>query len=402
MELHHQRPIRPDVSTKVPTRPLLDNARARAEGLRSQMVAAQEELDWHSYFLYGVTAEDLSLPPDGTPPIANGERSFAIALARTGLEDGGDREWFSRHGSTPITEIPSRWPDEYRALVEKRLALIESDRFVNLLERPEYKRRWNWESWEKLEAEALRSWLLDRLEAPELWGRPQLRSVAQLADLLRADADFRQVAELYRCSPEVDLTALVGELVADQAVPYLAAWRYTATGLRTRAVWEATWDLQRREDAGEDVGTIPVPPKYGSGDFASKAIWSLRGKLDVPKERFVSYPGAGRETDPTLLVGWAGWDHLHQASALAAWYQERRNLDGWGADKLTPVLAGLAELVPWLLQWYDEPDPSIGMGMGTFFADFVATECRDLGLTPEASRLWAVPAPSRGRKRKTV
>ena len=109
--------------------------------------------------------------------------------------------------------------------------------------------------------------------------------------------------------------------------------------------------MQRKEDAGEDVGSIPVPPKYGSGDFANKTIWSLRGKLDVPKERFVSYPGLSRDSDLTLLIGWAGWDHLQQATALAGWYEDRRTQDGWTAAQLQPVLAGVGELVPWLRGW---------------------------------------------------
>jgi uncharacterized protein DUF7008 len=46
-----------------------------------------------------------------------------------------------------------------------------------------------------------------------------------------------------------------------------------------------------------------------SVDFLKSSYWRHRGKLDVPKERFVSYPGAGRDGDPSLLIGWAGWDH---------------------------------------------------------------------------------------------
>ena len=310
--------------------------------------------------------------------------------------------WFSRHGSTPITELPDHWPADYRALVERRLELIENDPHINLIERPEYKRRWNWESWESLEAQALRGWLLDRLEVPRLWAQPQLRSVARLADQVATDADFVQVASLYRKRPDVDLGELVAELVRDQAVPYLSAWRYAESGLRTRAVWEQTWALQRREDAGEDVGTIPVPPKYGSGDFASKAIWSLRGKLDVPKERFVSYPGLSRDSDPSLLVGWAGWDHLQQATALAAWYEERRTVDAWNAEQLRPILAGLAELVPWLQQWHNELDPATGQRLGDFFAQFVTTECHTLGLTAADLQSWTPPAPTKGRRRKAA
>ena len=58
-----------------------------------------------------------------------------------------------------------------------------------------------------------------------------------------------QVAELYRGHPDFDVHALVAELVEGEAVPFLPVLRYKPTGLRKRAVWERTWDLQRREDA---------------------------------------------------------------------------------------------------------------------------------------------------------
>ena len=48
-----------------------------------------------------------------------------------------------------------------------------------------------------------------------------------------------------------------------------------------------------RADAKElkkkEFGKIPVPPKYISSDSESDC-WRLRGKLDVPKERWVSFP----------------------------------------------------------------------------------------------------------------
>lgn len=75
----------------------------------------------------------------------------------------------------------------------------------------------------------------------------------------------------------------------------------------------------------------------------------------MPKERFISYPGLGRDGDPTELLGWAGWDHLAQARALAAVYLDRRQQAGWPAERLLPLLAGLLELEPWLQQWHGEP-----------------------------------------------
>ena len=160
-----------------------------------------------------------------------------------------------------------------------------------------------------------------------------------------------------------------------ETVAYLAALRYTDSGLRKHVEWLKTWALQRREDAGEDVGAIPVPPKYVKADFNGDG-WEHRGKLDVPKERFISYPGAERETDASLVVGWAGWNHLDRARALAAWYLQARR-DGREAAHLAPLLAGLAELVPWLKQWYDEPNPDPALDRpGTQIAALLDTEMR--------------------------
>ncbi|MDQ3641215.1 MAG: BREX-2 system adenine-specific DNA-methyltransferase PglX, partial [Actinomycetota bacterium] len=387
---------------EVPTRLELAAAWARVEALRADMVATQEELDWRCLHLYGITTEDLSLAPGVAPPIGRGQRAFEIVLARRMAAGGVQTTWFTRHGSTPITELPADWPEDYKRLVERRIELIESDRFVGLIERPECKRRWNWEAWEDLEREALRNWLLDRLEDPGYWPEPVPRSATQLADVAGRDADLVQVAELYAGTVDVDLTALISSLVKEESVPYLSAWRYTDSGLRTRAAWERTWELQRREDAGEDVGTIPVPPKYGPKDFADKASWRLRGKLDVPKERFIAYPGLGRDADPTPLVGWAGWDHLQSAQALATTYEQRRSVDGWGPERLVPILAGLAELVPWLCQWHNDIDPATGLRLGDFFADFVATESAANGVGADDLAAWLAPKKATGRKKKST
>ena len=153
---------------------------------------------------------------------------------------------------------------------------------------------------------------------------------------------------------------------------------------------------QRREDAGEDVGVIPVPPEYTSADFRAATVWKHRGKLDVAKERFVSYPGLSRETDQSLLVGWAGWDHLQQATALSALIETRRDADGWGVDRLLPALAGLDELVPWLKQWHNELDPAMGLRMGDYFDSYVADECARFGIARTELAEWRPPATGRG------
>lgn len=328
-----------------PTRARLDVARDEWERIRGEMVSAQEELDWEVYGLYGLLGDDgdeLIGAKVDKPLLRLGERPFEIVLARQIQAGEAESEWFTRHRSSPITELPAHWPTEYAELAERRLTKIADDPYLHLIERPECKRRWTSPPWEEMEAEALREWLLDRLEEPALWFRPgpEVRSVAQLADVLRTDAEFLSVTGLY--ARDADVADVISVLVRDQHVPFFSAYRYSESGMRVRAQWEKTWAEQRREDAGEKVGAIAVPPKYKQGDFRDLAYWRNRGKLDVPKERFISYPGASR--DGTLLLGWAGWDHLEQAQALTGYVTERRELDAWDASRLAPLLAGLAEL----------------------------------------------------------
>ncbi len=68
------------------------------------------------------------------------------------------------------------------------------------------------------------------------------------------------VARLYAGQVDVDPLAVVSGLVADEHVPAQAAARYKPSGRKKRAEWERTWDLQRAEDRGEDVGRIAVRP----------------------------------------------------------------------------------------------------------------------------------------------
>jgi len=182
-------------------------------------------------------------------------------------------------------------------------------------------------------------------------------------------------------------------------VPHLAAYRLKDTGLRKREAWEHTWDLQRRQDSGETVGTIPVPPKYTNADFRKASWWQHRGKLDVPKERFILYPDAGRETDPTPLLGWAGWDHAQQALALATIIGERES-EGWDDERLLPLVAGLAELQPWVTQWHDEIDPAYGVNLAEFCAEQLRARASQVGATIDELTAWRPAATSRGRRKK--
>jgi hypothetical protein len=376
--------------------------RARSADLLGKMIALQEELDWAIYQSYGLTEENLSLSFDEVPPLKLGERAFEIFLARTGQMTN----WFERHGSKPITDIPDHWPAGYQEVVSRRIAAILDNHDIALIERPEYKRRWNLPTWEKMEKSALNSWLLDRIEQNSIWKEHTLASCAQLRDALARDTGWLSVAEIYHGGPIEALDSFVIDLVTPEAVPHLPVLRYTESGLRKRAEWEAVWELQRREDSGEKV-EIPVPPKYAAKDIQKGDYWRLRGGLDVPKERFILYPFFHRDSDASPVLGWAGWSHLEQARALATYYQRMRTEEGWGPERLQPILAGLLDLKPWLLQWHNEIDPEMGERLGEYFVRYAESQCQELGFSPEDVRAWHPPANSstngaarRGRKKK--
>ena len=455
-----------NLASFAPLRETLSSARKQWKSIRLQMVAGQENLDWECYKLYGLIEDDLiesNSESSVSPwfPISLGQRAFEIVLARKMAAGETQSTWFQRHGSTPIIELPADWPDDYKKLVERRIELIENDPNIRLIEQPEYKRRWNTETWESQLERALREWLLLRLETyfdfdgrmsdlrqrregakspsppaplPEAGrGEPELKlsafaplreisiySVAQLADAARRDPQFMEVGELYRDDPAFDVQALVEELVLAESVPHLPILRYKDTGLRKRAEWEKAWDLQRKEDRlsvvsdqlsvrtdeikekliTENRQLITPPPKYTSADFLSTGgarYWSLRGKLDVPKERWISFPHC-EGPDGTLVICWAGYDHLQQAQAISAYYVRVQTEFGGSDDpRLIPLLASLIELLPWLKQWHNEPNANFdGLRMGDYFEGFVNEEARNLGKTLAEIKAWVPPAKRQG------
>jgi len=391
-----------DVDAKA-LKALLNDGAVRSRAMRRRMVALQEELDWECYHLFGLSnsGADSDVVSDPSVGLEPGERPFA-------WED---------------EKAPPTLSSEVRPLYEHRRELVQANATLTLIETPVFKRLWLGQqgvfghasaTYEERALEALRGWLCDRLEDRRFWPDPRLVSAARLADAVRSDPEFLQVAELYRGSADFDLTKLVVELVEDEGVPFLPVLRYKPPGLRKRALWERTWDEQRQEDEidarglsetearatkAREVGTIEVPPKYTSADFLKASFWRLRGKLDVPKERFVLYPHAERDADPTPVLTWAGFDALQQAQALAAHALAMKEEEGWPPERLTPLLAGLLELLPWLRQWHNELDPASGQRLGDYFARFLDEECRGLGLTLEDLRAWQPPRRSTRRSR---
>ncbi|CAM5543235.1 DNA methylase [Streptomyces spiroverticillatus] len=400
-----------------PTRLGFDVARTDNTRTWHRMIALQEELDWHVYGLYGLFSDadvartvDPSPAPTTMPEVRLGERAFEIVLARKVAAGEAETAWFERHGATAITEIPTHWPDWYRDIVQARIDIINSRKDIALIERPECKRRWSGDSWEKREKTALRTWILDRVAESKVWfalrdgiKQPRTLTVSQLADVLRGDADLNSVAQLYAADhmdkPDLPLADVLAEVVADEHVPYLAALRYKDSGLRNREQWEQVWELQREEDRTGERLDIPVPPKYKGADFIKHSYWSNRGKLDVPKERFISYLEASPDGDPTVLLGWAGWDHKDQAQALFNLVDDRTKQGGWDTDRIKPLLAGLLEVMPWVRQWHGEFDKEWEGVPADEYQAYFEELCANHQVSEADLRVWRPVKKSRAKKK---
>tara|TARA_R110000868_G_scaffold140852_1_gene356848 strand:+ start:6912 stop:10661 length:3750 start_codon:yes stop_codon:yes gene_type:complete len=416
-----------------PVAEVLAQAKRQTKHLRSQMVALQEELDWLCYQAYGLLDEALVYHGE-LPLVQAGERAFEILLARELAANGGSDAWFTRHDLVQTTYIPDHWPDDYKLLIEKRLAVMQSNRFIKLIEKPEYKRRWLPLEWQKQEAEALRNWLLSFLEKQCFDNaQPMLTTCAKLADSINRDVLAKTIAQRYTGNDLFEAQPLVEKLVAGEHIPQAAASRLKPASMKKYRAWQETWNKQRQEDAidaefgvehplseaeaenseraaayelakqqakrkkAELVGDIPLPPKYATSDFQSASFWPLRGKLDVPKERFFSLPGCEKEGDATLVIGWAGMNHLQRAQAIASWYLDRKEREGWEADKLTPMLVAIDELIPWLKQWHNDIDLEFGERMGDYYEGFLLEELRQLNMSRDELLAWE---PSVAPKKK--
>jgi hypothetical protein len=384
---------------------LLDSARPRWKEAHAELVSLQEELDWEIYERYGLVSESdaLSAPKGSAPGLAPGERAFEIVLARRVARGEISTTWFERNSIQPVTEVPAYWPASYRSAVLNRISLIERSSEISLIEQPEFKRRWQSDTWESMEQAALTAWLLDRCEDRGLWfdsDSPRPMTVNRLADRLRADADVVSVARFLK-GEDADLADVLRDIIDAEHVPFLAQHRYKPSGLDKRRQWEEIWDLQRQEDTMGMRLPIPVPPKYTSADFLKITYWRHRGKLDVPKERFISYPGASPDSDKdSLLIGWAGWDHREQAAALIDLISEREGTDGWETDRLMGPLAGLLEIMPWVRQWHGDVIPEFGQSWAEACDTFLNSEREQRFLTEDVLRTWRPPAPRRGRPPK--
>ena len=138
----------------------------------------------------------------------------------------------------------------------------------------------------------------------------------------------------------------------------------------------------------------PAPTSSRTPTGGSAANWTWRRNGSSPTR----WPA---RTSDSLLLGWAGWDHREQAHALITLIEERSTADGWDASRLKPLLAGLAEVMPWVRQWHAEVDGRFGISPAEAYDAYLAAQREKYRLTEEDLSNWTAPPVRRGRPPKT-
>ncbi|MGC9541970.1 BREX-2 system adenine-specific DNA-methyltransferase PglX [Streptomyces sp. UG1] len=399
-----------DTRTRI-TGQFLASAQCRWSSIRARMIAIQEELDWKVYSLYGLLShgEELLAPSKDLPEVALGERAFEIALARRVAAGEAQTDWFHRHGTAPVPEIPDHWPRTYRDVVERRVNAIRENASLSLLEQPEYKRRWSAPPWDVIISEILRERLLDHCESPRLWWetspwgrRAVARTVRELTELLGDDKDFTEPAAHY--APGTGVAEILLDLLADEHVPQAAPLRYKASGLGKRQKWEELWEAQRQEDRRGPVGSDvrrELPPRFTSADFFRLSYWKQRGKFDIPNERFVSFGSTVSPLSPTTPIGWAGWNAHERAGVVLDLLEAESHAHAHRPESALPLLRALADLLLWVTSYDDGPAPGSPPDESTLRHVYEEHLLRR-GLSAEDVSSWRPPAPRRGRPRRGV
>ncbi|NRD45234.1 BREX-2 system adenine-specific DNA-methyltransferase PglX [Corallococcus exiguus] len=337
------------VASSKTARALEDKMTARwgeADTLRERMVALQEEIDWVVYVAFGLAEPNCLVNPkryqDLTCP--RGSRPFERKAGRTSTVRAGGRALALNEGEAPpVGTLPDWVEDTWHCREGATAASLE----LQMLETPVFKRAWRDteqniaepEYRRRKDASDLEGWFAERVER-QAAARTSAFSLGQLVASLQDDPCVLVVAEVLAGRRDFSIDALVAQIFANESVPQHRFHVYTDAGLAKRAAWEEAWALQRREEAGEKSDAIPVPPEYSQGsrgkstDFIRTEYWRLRGKLDVPKERFIAFsevPGrAGVET----LYGWAGWPAQQRVKAILAIDEELEDASVPLADRI--------------------------------------------------------------------
>jgi hypothetical protein len=309
-----------------------DKLVALRQEIRGRMIFLQEEMDWLAYEMYGLLkgkaplAEDyLSRADYEAARLELGQRPFEI----TGRGYQGD--WPEGYQPAPL-------PEDLRPLTEARMAIIEANPDIALLEDPLYKRRWIPPDYDQEFRDAAQWWLAEKLEwALEQHGQPI--SLRQWARIMGRDERVTATLEGLTDTQMYDLDEELLKVIQANAVPNRPEHYLKPEGLRK-------FYTARQSDP-------PGTPQYKRAEFSDGTAWKLRGKLNIPRERFIAYTefdhtqrGVDAPDSGGPWFGWAGWDPAQRADALA-FLLDQANRAGWELRwRQCGLRAALRDLLP--------------------------------------------------------
>jgi hypothetical protein len=327
--------------------PALLSAQIADEHDLARLVFLQEELDWLCYQTFGLADDVPILGVDEPRVLRRGDRPFEIALARRVTRGEEQTKWFDRHDLTMVTSIPEDYDDAHRSVLEARLARIEGDETLAILEQPVFKRRWSQTPWNERVRSAATTFLADALETIVREAGPTRPLVlGDFVAYVRRDPKMVGIAALL--AADAGRLAEILQTVLDaNAVPDAPSRLFKPSGLEKLAAdalagapdvsepfppgsatnWKRVWRLQEREDHGETIDPMSVAPPFKRLDYAHANGWNLRGKFNVPNERFIVY-----EDVAPKRYGWGGWTTAERARASLEIFQ-LRNYENDGAPE---------------------------------------------------------------------
>ena len=286
------------------------------ETLRAEMIALQEEMDWLIYETYGLVEPGTFSQhvPDGGVGLSLRPSRVALSDTLRKTELGGDGDLALPH--TPMSMareqrpfclyaqaegnfdnaaslIPTDWPEERRTMWRDRLTLIRDNEHVRRIEQPVYKRRWD-EQWKvggrwqcghpAYDAEFLNAFAWWLSEKAEWWleheksGGPV--TLDEWTTALWSDSRVQSAWEV-----SVDVMNQLEQWKAEQKTPDAKAATIEPTLSAFARYFKATVKDQSVPD------NIPWAVPWDEIKFKVPAnVKRIRGKLNVPRERFRMTP----------------------------------------------------------------------------------------------------------------
>lgn len=255
--------------------------------IQAEMIAFQEEMDWLVYAAHGLLAPDnaTAQTQSDPAPLDRGQRPFRLWEAAEGKFEQA------------IGLIPGSWSKTRRTLWEARLLAIRDNEHVRRIEQPVYKRRWD-EQWK-----VSNSWVTGRVAYAEEF-------VDAFRWWLAEKAEWH--LENKGGGGPLNVDEWTRALWKDKRIE--AAWPIVAVAIREVELWK--FENAKNKDAKqaprlgdsyesfarflkETINEESVPDGIPSATpwdiLAAKKKWTsaqlkkaqaVRGKLNVPRERF--------------------------------------------------------------------------------------------------------------------